>query len=75
VLPAIGEEFGYAGVLTIGLLFVFLFHPALAAARSAADEYGFFLALGFGALIAFEMLLISLACWAFCRYRESCRHS
>ena len=52
VMPAIGEEFGYAGVLVIALLFVFLFHRALVAARGAPDEYGFFLALGFGALIA-----------------------
>ncbi len=59
VMPAIGEEFGYCGVVVIALLFVFLFHRAMVAARGASDEYGFFLALGFGTLIALEMLLIS----------------
>ncbi len=57
VMPAIGEEFGYCGVVVIALLFVFLFHRAMAIARSASDDYGFFLALGFGTLIALEMLL------------------
>ncbi len=59
VLPAIGEELGYCGVVTIALLFVFLFHRSLAVARNAPDDYGFFLALGSGTLIALEMLLIS----------------
>lgn len=59
VMPAIGEELGYSGVVVLALLFVFLFHRAMVAARSAPDEYGFFLALGFGLLIVIEMLLIS----------------
>ena len=59
VMPAIGEEFGYCGVVVIALLFVFLFHRAMVTARNAPDEYGFFLAVGFGTLIALEMLLIS----------------
>lgn len=59
VMPAIGEEFGYCGVVVIALLFVFLFHRSLVAARNAQDDYGFFLALGFGTLIVLEMLLIS----------------
>jgi cell division protein FtsI/penicillin-binding protein 2/cell division protein FtsW (lipid II flippase) len=59
VMPAIGEEFGYCGVVVIALLFVFLFHRTMVIARSAADEYGFFLAIGLGTLIAIEMLLIS----------------
>jgi cell division protein FtsW (lipid II flippase)/cell division protein FtsI/penicillin-binding protein 2 len=59
VMPAIAEELGFAGVGIIALLFVFLFLRALAAARAAQDEYGFFLALGCGILIAIEMLFIS----------------
>jgi len=59
VLPAIGEEWGLAGVIAIGLLFAFLFQRAVRTAIHAADEYATFLALGFAMLIAVEMLLIS----------------
>jgi cell division protein FtsW (lipid II flippase)/cell division protein FtsI/penicillin-binding protein 2 len=59
VLPAIGEEWGFAGVAAVFLLLGFLVQRSLRAARSAPTEYGMFLALGLGALIAFEMLLIS----------------
>jgi cell division protein FtsI/penicillin-binding protein 2/cell division protein FtsW (lipid II flippase) len=59
VLPAIGEEWGFAGVLSIAILFVFLIHRALRIALKAVDEYAMFLALGLGSLIALEMLLIS----------------
>jgi cell division protein FtsI/penicillin-binding protein 2/cell division protein FtsW (lipid II flippase) len=59
VLPAIGEEWGFAGVFTIGLLFVFLVRRAFRIALHAPDEFSLFLALGLGTLIAFEMLLIS----------------
>ena len=59
VLPAIGEEWGFAGVATICLLFVFLIWRALRIALRAPNEYGLFLALGLTSLIAFEMLLIT----------------
>lgn len=59
VLPAIGEEWGFAGVAAVFLLFGFLIWRALRTALRAATHYGFFLALGLGSLIAFEMLLIS----------------
>ncbi|MBV9505729.1 MAG: FtsW/RodA/SpoVE family cell cycle protein, partial [Acidobacteriia bacterium] len=59
VLPAIGEEWGFAGVATVLLLFGFLITRAFRTARRAGTHYGFFLALGLGSLIAFEMLLIS----------------
>jgi len=59
VLSAIGEEWGFAGVLTVALMFAFLLHRAFRAALRASDEYAFFLAMGMGALIALEMLLIS----------------
>jgi cell division protein FtsW (lipid II flippase)/cell division protein FtsI/penicillin-binding protein 2 len=59
VLPAIGEEWGFAGVLSIAVLFVFLVHRAFRIAMNAAHDYGIFLALGLGTLIAIEMLLIS----------------
>jgi cell division protein FtsI/penicillin-binding protein 2/cell division protein FtsW (lipid II flippase) len=59
VLPAIGEEWGFAGVATVFLLFAFLISRALRTAIGATTHYGFFLALGLASLIAFEMLLIS----------------
>jgi cell division protein FtsW (lipid II flippase)/cell division protein FtsI/penicillin-binding protein 2 len=59
VLPAIGEEWGVAGVITIGLLFALLFQRAVRTAIHAPDEYATFLALGFATLVALEMLLIS----------------
>jgi len=59
VLPAIGEEWGFAGVSAVCLLFAFLLARALRAASRAATHYGFFLGLGLASLIAFEMLLIS----------------
>jgi cell division protein FtsI/penicillin-binding protein 2 len=59
VLPAIGEEWGFAGVSAVCLLFVFLIARAFRAAARASTQFGFFLALGLGCLIAYEMLLIS----------------
>ena len=59
VLPAIGEEWGFLGVSAVCLLFAFLIARAFRAASRAGTQFGFFLALGLGSLIAFEMLLIS----------------
>jgi len=59
VLSAVGEEWGFAGVATVGLLFAFLFWRAIRAALSAPDEYALFLALGLSTLVGIEMLLIS----------------
>jgi cell division protein FtsI/penicillin-binding protein 2/cell division protein FtsW (lipid II flippase) len=59
VLPAIGEEWGFCGVAAVLLLLGFLVHRSLRIGLKAPSEYGLFLALGLGGLIAFEMLLIS----------------
>jgi cell division protein FtsI/penicillin-binding protein 2 len=59
VLPAIGEEWGFCCVAIVALLFLFLCGRAFAIAKYASDDYGVFLAVGFGTLIALEMLLIS----------------
>ena len=59
VLPAIGEEWGFVGVVTIALLFFLLLYRAFRIALRAPDEFAMFLSLGLGALIALEMLLIS----------------
>src|SRR2546426_3142990 len=44
VLPAIGEEWGFIGVLIIAVLFVFLIHRAFRIAMNAANEYAMFFA-------------------------------
>jgi cell division protein FtsI/penicillin-binding protein 2/cell division protein FtsW (lipid II flippase) len=59
VLPAIGEEWGFAGVAAVFVLFGFLIARAFRAAARSTTRFGFYLALGLGSLIAFEMLLIS----------------
>ncbi|MGA2114872.1 MAG: FtsW/RodA/SpoVE family cell cycle protein [Bryobacteraceae bacterium] len=59
VLPAVGEEWGFAGVVSVILLVGFLVSRALRAASRAGTHFGFFLALGLACLIAYEMLLIS----------------
>jgi cell division protein FtsI/penicillin-binding protein 2/cell division protein FtsW (lipid II flippase) len=59
VLAGIGEEWGFVGVCAVFLLFAFLVERAIRAAVRSATQFGFFLALGLGCLIAFEMLLIS----------------
>ena len=59
VLPSIGEEWGFMGVATIGLLFAFLAARGFGAALRARGEYGFFLAAGLTTLLMLEMLLIS----------------
>ncbi len=59
VLPAIGEEWGFLGVVGVFVLIGFLVARSLRAAVRAGTHYGFFLGLGLASLIAFEMLLIS----------------
>jgi cell division protein FtsI/penicillin-binding protein 2/cell division protein FtsW (lipid II flippase) len=59
VLPAIGEEWGFAGVAAVFGLFGFLIWRGLRAAQHADTTYGLFLATGLSMLIACEMLLVT----------------
>ena len=59
VLPAIGEEWGFAGVAAVFGLFGILIWRGLGAAQRADTTYGLFLATGLSALIACEMLLVT----------------
>ena len=59
VLPAIGEEWGFAGVAAVFALFGLLIWRGLRAAQRADTTYGLFLATGLSTLIACEMLLIT----------------
>ncbi len=59
VLAGIGEEWGFVGVAAVFLLFAFLVARAFRAAVRSETQFGYFLALGLGCLIAFEMMLIT----------------
>ena len=59
VLPALAEEWGFAGVAAIFALFGFLIWRGLRAAQRADTTYGLFLGAGLATLLACEMLLIT----------------
>ena len=60
VLPAIGEEWGFAGVASVFWSYsAVLIWRGLRAAQRADTTYGLFLATGLATLIACEMLLIT----------------
>lgn len=59
ILSTAGEELGFAGLAVVGLVFALLVHRGIQIARRAPSDYGFFLALGLTALIAFQLLLIT----------------
>ncbi|MCX6626181.1 MAG: FtsW/RodA/SpoVE family cell cycle protein [Candidatus Solibacter sp.] len=59
VLPALGEEWGFAGVVAVFGLFGLLIWRGLRAGQRADTTYGFFLGTGLSMLIACEMLLIT----------------
>ena len=59
VLPAIGEEWGFAGVASVFLLAGFLVWRGLRIATRAGTHFGCFLGVGLASLIACEMMLIS----------------
>lgn len=59
VLPALGEEWGFYGVVIVALLFLFVVRRSYQIALRAECVYGVLLALGLGTLIAIEMLLIT----------------
>jgi len=59
VLPALGEEWGFLGVLAVFALYVFLARRCFRIVRGAPTEYTFFLGLGLIGILVFEILLIS----------------
>jgi cell division protein FtsI/penicillin-binding protein 2/cell division protein FtsW (lipid II flippase) len=59
VLAAIGEDWGFVGVVAVFLLSGFLVARAYRAAARSDTRYGSYLAVGLGTLIGVEMLLIS----------------
>jgi cell division protein FtsW (lipid II flippase) len=59
VLAALGEEWGFGGILGVYLMFGVLIWFGIRTARRAPNDYSFFLALGLTLLVAGELLLIS----------------
>ncbi len=59
ILAAVGEEWGFIGLLGVYLLYAALLWTGLRIAMHSPTDYGFFLALGCTLLIALETFLIS----------------
>ena len=59
VLAAIGEELGFAGILTVAILFAIIAARGFVAAIRAADDYGFFLATVLTLFLTLPVLVMS----------------
>jgi cell division protein FtsW (lipid II flippase) len=59
ILACAGEELGFVGLAALALVFALLIHRGIAIARASTTDYGFFLALGLTALLAFQLLLVA----------------
>jgi cell division protein FtsW (lipid II flippase) len=59
VLASIGEELGFAGLIGVGLIYVAMIARALATARQASTDYGFFLATMLALFLAVPVLLMA----------------
>ena len=58
VLAALLEEFGFAGLVAVALLYAAFIARALRTARNASTEYGFFLALTLSLFIVVPVMLM-----------------
>jgi hypothetical protein len=59
ILSALGEEWGFVGVVAIFGLFGFIIYRALRVALRARTDYEFFLAVGLAAATALQLILIA----------------
>jgi cell division protein FtsW (lipid II flippase) len=59
ILSALGEEWGFAGVVVVFALYALLIWRALRAALRARTDYEFFLAAGLAAATTLQLLLIA----------------
>src|SRR5579884_1360889 len=59
IVSALGEDWGFLGILVVYSIFAVLIWLALRIARRAKTDYAFFLSLGLALLVASELLLIS----------------
>jgi cell division protein FtsW (lipid II flippase) len=59
ILSALGEEFGFLGLLAVFLLYAVLLYLATRIALRAPSDYAFFLSMGLVLLIGVQVLLIA----------------
>ena len=59
ILSVLGEEWGFAGIMCVALLYAALLVLSLRIALRARTDYAFLLALGLVLLTGFEILLIA----------------
>jgi cell division protein FtsW (lipid II flippase) len=59
ILPAIGEEFGWAGITCIFILFLVLLHRSIIIGRQAGPPFLFYLCAGAGIGLFVQFLLIA----------------
>jgi len=57
ILAILGEEYGFAGVLVLFILFGFIFHNGIRILQIAPDRFGLFLALGITLNLIFYFLI------------------
>lgn len=59
ILPAIGEEFGWAGIIGIFILFLVFLHRAIIIGRQTGTPFLFYLCAGIGISLFMQFLLIA----------------
>ena len=59
ILPAFGEEFGWAGIITIFILFLIYLHRAILIGRQTGRPFLFYLSAGIGISTFVQFLLIA----------------
>jgi cell division protein FtsW (lipid II flippase)/cell division protein FtsI/penicillin-binding protein 2 len=59
ILPAIGEEFGWAGIIGIFILFLIFLHRAILIGRQTGMPFLFYLCAGVGISLFIQFLLIA----------------
>lgn len=59
ILPSIGEEFGWTGIVCVFILFLILLHRAIIIGRQTGTSFLFYLAAGIGICTFVQFLLIA----------------
>ncbi len=59
ILSALGEQWGFLGIVAVFALYAFLVYRSFRVALRARSDYEFFLAAGIGAATALQILLIA----------------
>ena len=60
ILPIIGEEFGFAGVLIIFISFIAIFHYGIGCLKIASNRFAMFIALGVLFNIMFYFIIVDV---------------